>query len=280
MRFTRRVVAVAAALGLGSAAFGVGSAAQADSSSKCNRNNNSVRKLLECVTLDGVLEHEEALQAIADENKGHAGIRHVRVRRLARLRRRADGTRRLQGHRPAVRLLRYSRKMGPSTLEQTAPGSVTYVEDTDFAPTDHSEPGDVTAPVTPVDIQLGLGNTSTSGCEPGDFTGFPAGNIALIQRGTCTFELKAENAAAAGAVGVAVLQPGQHRGSRPQRDSSRHARQRLHRRHPGAEHSPTPSAPNCRRSPASRCACSPTCRVAPGRRTTSSPSRATAIRTT
>ena len=68
MRFTRRVVAVAAALGLGSAAFGVGSAAQADSSSKCNRNNNSVRKLLECVTLDGVLEHEEALQAIADEN--------------------------------------------------------------------------------------------------------------------------------------------------------------------------------------------------------------------
>ena len=40
--------------------------------------------------------------------------------------------------------------------------------------------------------QLGLGNTSTSGCEADDFMGFPTGNIALLQRGTCTFELKAE----------------------------------------------------------------------------------------
>ena len=29
---------------------------------------------------------------------------------------------------------------------------------------------------------------STSGCEAADFAGFFAGNIALIQRGTCTFE--------------------------------------------------------------------------------------------
>jgi len=50
--------------------------------------------------------------------------------------------------------------------------------------------------VTAVDLQLGLGNTSTSGCEAADFAGFPEGNIALLQRGTCTFELKAENAAA------------------------------------------------------------------------------------
>ena len=49
--------------------------------------------------------------------------------------------------------------------------------------------------VTPVDLQLGLGNTSTSGCEESDWTGFPAGNIALLQRGFCTFEIKAELAA-------------------------------------------------------------------------------------
>ena len=71
----------------------------------------------------------------------------------------------------------------------------------------------MTAPVTPVDVQLGLGNTSTSGCEAADFAGFPAGNIALIQRGTCTFEIKGENAAAAGRHGRAVLQPGKHRGT-------------------------------------------------------------------
>ena len=35
------------------------------------------------------------------------------------------------------------------------------------------------------------------------------GNIALLQRGTCTFELKAENAAAAGAVGIVIFNQGE-----------------------------------------------------------------------
>ena len=74
---------------------------------------------------------------------------------------------------------------------------------------DQSDPGDVTAAVTAVDLQLGLGNTSTSGCEAGDFAGFPAGNIALLQRGSCTFEIKAENAAAAGAVGIVIFNQGE-----------------------------------------------------------------------
>jgi Peptidase family M28/PA domain len=64
------------------------------------------------------------------------------------------------------------------------------------------------AAVTTVDLQLGLGNTSTSGCETADWAGFPTGNIALLQRGTCTFELKAENAAAAGAVGIVIFNQG------------------------------------------------------------------------
>ncbi len=66
----------------------------------------------------------------------------------------------------------------------------------------------MTAAVTAVDLQLGIGNTSTSGCEATDFAGFPAGNIALLQRGTCTFELKAETAAAAGAVGIVIFNQG------------------------------------------------------------------------
>ena len=82
---------------------------------------------------------------------------------------------------------------GPSALQQTAPGTITYVEDIDFGAITQTDPGDVTAAVTAVDLQLGLGNTSTSGCEAADFAGFPAGNIALLQRGTCTFEIKAEN---------------------------------------------------------------------------------------
>ena len=49
------------------------------------------------------------------------------------------------------------------------------------------------------------------GCSASDWAGFPAGNIALVSRGTpagfpvaCTFALKAENARAAGAVGIVV----------------------------------------------------------------------------
>ena len=98
--------------------------------------------------------------------------------------------------------------VGPSALQQVAPGTVTYVEDVDFGVIDQTDPGDVTANVTAVDLQLGLGNTSTSGCEAADFAGFPAGNIALLQRGVCTFELKAENAAAAGAVGIVIFNQG------------------------------------------------------------------------
>ena len=43
-----------------------------------------------------------------------------------------------------------------------------------------------------------------TGCNAAAFIGFPAGNIALIQRGTCTFYAKASNAMAAGA-SAAVL---------------------------------------------------------------------------
>ena len=86
-------------------------------------------------------------------------------------------------------------------LQQIAPNPITYVRGRRLRRDHPVRPGDVTAPVTAVDLRLGLGNTSTSGCEASDYAGFPAGNIALLQRGTCTFEMKAENAAAAGAIG-------------------------------------------------------------------------------
>ena len=44
--------------------------------------------------------------------------------------------------------------------------------------------------------------------KPPDFAGFTAGNIALLQRGFCTVEIKAENAAEAGAVGIVILNQG------------------------------------------------------------------------
>jgi Zn-dependent M28 family amino/carboxypeptidase len=171
------------------------------------RNNNTTAKLLECVTLEGVREHQAAFQAIADANGGNrfsgfpgydASVDYV-VDRLE-----------AAGYDPEIQPFDYMAFTveGPSALQQIAPNMVTYVEGVDFGIIDQSDPGDVTAAVTAVDLQLGVGNTSTSGCEAADFAGFPAGNIALLQRGTCTFELKAENAAAAGAVGIVIFNQG------------------------------------------------------------------------
>jgi Zn-dependent M28 family amino/carboxypeptidase len=173
----------------------------ADPSAACdNRNNNNHQKLLECVTLEGVRQHQAALQEIADDNGGT---------RLA-------GT---QGYEDSVDYV--VEKMtaagynvtldsfpfvfiAPATLQQTAPISATY-ETGAFT---GSGSGTVSAAVTAVDINLVPPRATTSGCEAGDFAGFPAGNIALIQRGTCTFAAKAQNAQAAGASAVIIFNQG------------------------------------------------------------------------
>jgi hypothetical protein len=90
-------------------------------------------------------------------------------------------------------------------LQTVAPAPMSFVQGTDFNVIAFSATGDVTARATAVDLETFIGNLNTSGCEAGDFAGFPAGNIALLQRGTCTFEVKAENAAAAGATGVLIF---------------------------------------------------------------------------
>jgi Zn-dependent M28 family amino/carboxypeptidase len=92
----------------------------------------------------------------------------------------------------------------PARLQQTAPNSATY-ETGAFT---GSGTGNVAANVTAVDINLVPPRASTSGCEAADFAGFPAGNIALVQRGTCTFATKAENAQAAGASAVIIFNQG------------------------------------------------------------------------
>ena len=50
---------------------------------------------------------------------------------------------------------------------------------------------------------------SSSGCDAADFAEFTAGNIALIQRGTCFFRDKVDNALAAGASAAIIFNEGQ-----------------------------------------------------------------------
>ncbi len=102
----------------------------------------------------------------------------------------------------------YFHELSPSVLAQTAPGSVTYVVDTDYAVMEYSGSGDVTAAVQAVDLLLPPTGGSTSGCEMSDFAGFTPGNIALVQRGTCTFAQKAQNAQTAGAKAIIIFDEG------------------------------------------------------------------------
>lgn len=175
--------------------------AQAGPASCENRNNNTHKKLLQCVTLEGVREHQAAFQAIANANGGtraagtpgyDASVQYVVNRMTA-----AGYNVTLSGF-PFV-------YVPPALLQQLTPINATY-ETGGFTGTGY---GDVTAAVTAVDITLALPRDPvTSGCEAADFAGFPVGNIALIQRGTCTFAVKALNAEAAGASAVIIFNQG------------------------------------------------------------------------
>ncbi len=83
--------------------------------------------------------------------------------------------------------------------------------DPDFEVLTYSGGGVASGVLTAVDVMLppGAENSSTSGCESGDFSEFPTGGIALIQRGSCTFATKVANAESAGAVGVVIFNEGQ-----------------------------------------------------------------------
>jgi Zn-dependent M28 family amino/carboxypeptidase len=117
------------------------------------------------------------------------------------------------GYHPRVQAFEFPffQQLGPTTFEQVSPNPATYVEGTDYFLGEYSGSADVTAPLQAVDLVLPPtpAPSSTSGCEATDFAGFTAGNIALIQRGTCTFEEKVANAEAAGAAGVVLFNEGQ-----------------------------------------------------------------------
>jgi Zn-dependent M28 family amino/carboxypeptidase len=172
--------------------------------------NPGSSRLVRAVDVDGVLEHLDALQAIADDNDGtrasgtpgyEASVDYV-VRKLRRA-----------GYRPQVQEFTFPffQQLAPTTFEQTSPTATTYVEGTDYYLADYSGTGDVTGTLEAVDLTLPPTPepSSTSGCEPEDFTGFTAGNVALVQRGSCDFAVKVANADAAGAVGVVIFNEGQ-----------------------------------------------------------------------
>ena len=176
-------------------------------------NPNSPTKLTTAVTLDGVMSHLEALQEIADENGGNraaglpgykASVDYV-VEQLE-----------AAGYSPEVQEFLFDYFEENSELERITPNPTVYVEGEQFLRNtfDSGTPeGEATGPLALIDLRLDAPtlppNTSNSGCDAADFAGLEPGFIALMQRGTCGFAVKALNAEAAGAAAAIIMNEGQ-----------------------------------------------------------------------
>ncbi|AXT84953.1 aminopeptidase [Aeromicrobium sp. A1-2] len=165
-------------------------------------------KLTKAVTVNGILQHERALQVIANRNDGnrasglpgHTASADYVAKKL-----------RQAGYRVKRQKFTFpfARELEPATLTQLEPTE----RDIETATFDYSGSGDVTGQVVATnDLVIPPSPTpgSTSGCEASDFTPAPTEPaVALIQRGTCTFETKASSAAAAGYDAVIIFNEGQ-----------------------------------------------------------------------
>jgi Zn-dependent M28 family amino/carboxypeptidase len=199
-------VAVAALL---SVALLPGQAA-AQSSNACEqRNNNSYDKLLGCVTLDGVREHQAAFQAIADANDDpfYPGTRAAGTEGYDQSAQYVAGLLEGAGYEVTLDPVAVTFNF-PAVLRQLTPVEAEY-ETGVFT---GSGSGTVeNGQVIPVDINLTPPRASDSGCTAADFAGLdfsgPA-DIALVQRGTCNFGDKARNAQLAGAEAVIIFNQG------------------------------------------------------------------------
>ena len=200
---SRRFVALLTAVLATGSILAVANAAGPSESGCTNRNLKTTDLLLKCVDADDVLVHELALQAIADANDGT----------------RASGTPGYDQSADYVAGLledagfSVERQVFQFTIFEelssslSVDGSPAETQSFQYSPSGSVTDGNVIV----VDLSLGLGNTSTSGCDASDFDGldFSGGDdIALLQRGECSFAVKALNAQDAGAEAVIIFNQG------------------------------------------------------------------------
>ena len=195
MQRRMRIVSIGAAVAASGILVATGIAPQATAANDTSEIavTNGFRK---AVTTAGINEHLKALEAIAAGGNRVSGtprydasVDYVKGRMQA------------AGYQVTVQpfAFPYNADISPAVLQRISPNPATFVDGVDFSSMTYSGNGDVTGAVTPV----ATGSTA-AGCLAADFSGFPAGTIALIQRGSCSFAIKAANAEAAGAIGVII----------------------------------------------------------------------------
>lgn len=189
-------------------ALGLVSILSAVSTSLVEATTNT-KQLQDAVTVVGIRKHLEAFQKIANYNGG------TRVSGLSGYNATAGYVASLMAAagygviRQPFTFTYFQEKADP-IFARKSPDPRVYTRNETIT-LEYSGSGDVTRRIQAVDVQIPPPATpgSTSGCELADFAGFKAGNIALIQRGTCTFATKAQNAKAAGASAVVIFNEGQ-----------------------------------------------------------------------
>ncbi|WP_116947510.1 M28 family peptidase [Jiangella endophytica] len=165
------------------------------------------------VTADGIMEHLQAFQAIADANGGtrasgtpgyDASLEYVQDQLEA------------AGYQTTVQpfLFDVFEELAAPAFARVSPDPVTYAEADDFLTMEYSGSGDVTGALVPTNDLLvppAAQPSSSSGCEAADFAPASATEpqVALIQRGTCDFTVKAVNAQNAGYDAVVIFNEGQ-----------------------------------------------------------------------
>ncbi|SOD98932.1 M28 family peptidase [Blastococcus haudaquaticus] len=192
-------------------AVGVPTAADAGGGNGCeHRNNNTYDKLLDCVTLEGVQEHLDAFQKIADNSTDpvYPGSRAAGTQGYADSVEYVAGLLEDAGYQVTLDPVEITFNF-PAVLRQLAPVEAAY----ESGPFTGSGDGTVQGDVTAVDLELAQGAdvVSTSGCEAADFAGIDwsgDADIALVQRGTCFFGTKAYYAEQAGAEAVVIMNQG------------------------------------------------------------------------
>ena len=157
--------------------------------------NNTSKKLRQAVTVEGIMEHQQAFQDIATFTGGNrlsgapgydASAEYVADKAAAA----GLEVDRFDFDYPLGALADYT----PPVLDQVSGGSASLVpgiggtlfSDGDFGTQFASVSGDLTRPVWAADIDLdpATAASNTSGCQDTDFTGMPQGAIVVVQGGT------------------------------------------------------------------------------------------------
>jgi hypothetical protein len=196
------------------ALFATGGASAAKAASCDTQVNDTPGKLIPCITKNNLWKHMQRFQAIADanpspadghpsRNSGEPGYR-ASVDYVASVMRDAGYDVTIQQYK-----FTYFAFTSPPVFTEVSPTPRTFTAGVDWNPGQAT--GSTSAALQPaggIVLPPTATPSSASGCTAADFTGFVPGRVALIQRGTCFFGEKVQNAQAAGASGVIIFNEG------------------------------------------------------------------------